>query len=293
MDFVALDFETANADLSSICQVGIACFLEGKVQFSWESLIDPRDYFDHVNISIHGITPEMVACSPTWDHVYPAITQLLSGSIVVSHTAFDRVALQRACERAGLPVCSCTWLDSTRVVRRTWECFSRSGYGLANVAEYLGIQYAAHNALEDARCAGEVLIRALVASNIDLRQWLVRAHHPIHAPQPVDGHSPYEPDPNGHFFGEVLVFTGALSLTRPEAAAIAARAGCTVADGVTKHTTMLVVGNQDIQRLAGFEKSAKHRKAEALILKGQRIQILTESDFLTTIACLENAAPPA
>ena len=75
------------------------------------------------------------------------------------------------------------------------------------------------------------------------------------------------------------MFTGALAIPRREAADVAAEAGCVVADGVTKATTLLVVGDQDIRVLAGQEKSAKHRKAESLIAKGQAIRILGESDF--------------
>ena len=52
-----------------------------------------------------------------------------------------------------------------------------------------------------------------------------------------------------------------------------------VADNVTKKTTMLVVGDQDIRVLAGNSKSSKHRRAESLMLKGQKIRILAESDF--------------
>ena len=53
---------------------------------------------------------------------------------------------------------------------------------------------------------------------------------------------------------------------------------------VTKHTTMLVVGDQDLRRLAGHEKSSKHMKAEELIAKGQPIRILGESDFMRIVA---------
>jgi DNA polymerase-3 subunit epsilon len=70
-----------------------------------------------------------------------------------------------------------------------------------------------------------------------------------------------------------------ISLPRREAAAIASAAGCEVVDSVTKRTTLLVVGDQDIRRLAGEEKSSKHRKADELIAKGQPIRILCESDF--------------
>ena len=64
---------------------------------------------------------------------------------------------------------------------------------------------------------------------------------------------------------------------------MAADAGCTVTENVIKTTTLLVVGDQDVRRLAGHEKSGKHRKAEDLILKGQRIRILGESDFTRLI----------
>jgi DNA polymerase-3 subunit epsilon len=68
-------------------------------------------------------------------------------------------------------------------------------------------------------------------------------------------------------------------MTRAEAALMAAKIGCAVAAGVTKETTILVVGNQDARKLAGHEKSSKHRKAENLIQKGQAIKIITEKDF--------------
>jgi DNA polymerase-3 subunit epsilon len=51
----------------------------------------------------------------------------------------------------------------------------------------------------------------------------------------------------------------------------------------------LVVGDQDVTRLAGHSKSSKHRKAEELIAKGVPIRILRESDF-QELGRLGNAA---
>jgi DNA polymerase-3 subunit epsilon len=49
VQFVAVDVETANADLASICQVGIVAFdLSGPVS-TWQSLVNPEDFFDPVN----------------------------------------------------------------------------------------------------------------------------------------------------------------------------------------------------------------------------------------------------
>lgn len=280
LDFVVLDFETANPSLSSVCQVGIAGFAEGNLRYSFESLIDPEDYFDWINISIHGITQDMVGGAPKWGDLYPSVSRTLCDSIVVSHTAFDRVALHRACEKYRLDETPRKWLDSARVVRRCWDCFAKSGYGLSNVAAHFGIEYRAHNAFEDARCAGEILLRAITESKITLDEWLNRVQLPLHATHRL---SEYQPNAEGALYGEVLVFTGLLAITRHEAAAIAAQSGCQVDEGVTKRTTILVVGDQDIYRLAGHEKSSKHRKTEQLIEKGQKIRILTESDFSTVV----------
>ena len=60
---------------------------------------------------------------------------------------------------------------------------------------------------------------------------------------------------------------------------MAAAVGCAVSEAVNRGTTILVVGDQDIGRLAGHDKSSKHRKVEELIQRGQEIRILVESDF--------------
>lgn len=281
MNFVAIDVETANADLSSICQVGVAAFRAGALYSVWESLINPQDDFDPINVSIHGIDEDMVQDAPMWAAVFPTVDSLLCGNIVVSHTAFDRIAVTRACERVPGANCSYRWLDSARVVRRAWPNFAHSGYGLSHVATHLGIEFQAHNALEDARCAGEILLRAIGETGLAPEQWLTRVERPIDlaVAQPVrcDG------DPDGPLFGEVLVFTGALAIPRRVAADAAAHAGCRVDAGVTKHTTLLVIGDEDVRKLAGHDKSVKHRKAEELIKQGQRIRILSETDFERTV----------
>ncbi len=276
--FVVVDVETANPRLSSICQIGIASFRDGVLQHSWESFVNPEDYFDPLNVSIHGINEERVASAPTWPVVYGEADRLLAGSVVVSHTPFDCSAVCRACERYGLALTGYQWLDSARVVRRAWPMFSRSGYGLSNVAEHFSINYKPHDALEDARCAGEILLRAIAETGLDVGQWLERVKQPI-VGSSTDSIT-RDGNPEGPLHGEVLVFTGALSVPRAEAAEAASAAGCEVDSGVTQRTTLLVVGDQDIRtKLAGHEKSLKYRKSEELITKGQRIRIIGETDF--------------
>lgn len=283
MKFIAIDVETANADLASICQIGVVSFQDKQVDETWESLVDPEDEFDEVNVSIHGITEEKVIFAPIFPDVFENIRSRLEGQIVVSHMPFDRIALGQVLEKYSLPVFECTWLDTARVARRTWTQFAYSGYGLANLAEELQIEFKHHNALEDARAAGVILNKAIEKSGIGIDEWLERVKKPIFESAGYSEKIKREGNPDGHLFGEVVVFTGSLLIPRRQAADIAANAGCQVDPSVTQITSILVVGNQDVRRLAGQEKSSKHRKAEELIGKGNNIRILTEHDFMQLI----------
>jgi DNA polymerase III subunit epsilon len=276
MDFVAIDVETANADLASICQMGIVAFENGSVKESWQSLVNPEDYFHSINISIHGIDQRAVKGAPTFPQIYESVRERLANAVVAAHTPFDRIALARAVEKYDLDQVECSWLDTACVARRAWPELSQRGYGLANVAKRLGVSFVAHNAEEDARAAGEILVCAIRETGMGTSEWLDRVRKPINASATsiaMDG------NPEGLLYGEVVVFTGALTIPRRLAAQIAADAGCKVAPSVGASTTLLVVGDQDITRLAGQEKSTKHRRAEQFIALGQAIRILGESDF--------------
>ena len=102
-EFVTLDVETANADLGSICQLGVVRFTEGQISDSWQSLVDPDDYFDPMNISIHGINEESVKGAPQFPGVIELLRELLDDRVVVTHGAFDKLAVSRACDRYQQP----------------------------------------------------------------------------------------------------------------------------------------------------------------------------------------------
>jgi DNA polymerase-3 subunit epsilon len=278
-EFYVLDVETANADYSSICQIGIAKFENGKLTEKWETLIDPNDYFDGMNISIHGITEEMVENSPTFEEIYPKLKEQLENKIVGHHMPFDRIAVNRACELAELDFINTNWLDSAKIVRRTWEEFAYKGYGLSNVANHLGIEFEHHNAIQDAIATGKIMLKAFEKSEMNLEDWFLRIKKPINIYSNGSTSIKLEGNPEGPLYGENIVFTGTLMLPRAEAGKIASELGCNVSNSVSKKTTMLVVGIQDTTKLVGYSKSSKHRKAEELINKGIGIRILSENDF--------------
>ena len=284
LTFNAIDVETANADRASICQIGIVHVRDGALVDQWRTLVNPEAWFDPWNVRIHGISEVNVTDSPTFPAVASDLRSRLDCEAVVSHTAFDRVALQRALIRYSLDPFPAMWLDSAAIARWAWpDRYARRGYGLHSIASDLDISFQHHDALDDARAAAHAVLRACEASNLDIAGWLERVRRPVlpasRSPSSSSLSVNRAPNPDGPLSGETVVFTGALGITRAEAADLAAAAGCAVGVGVTKKTTMLVVGIQDESKLKGYEKSGKHRKAELLVERGAVIQILSEADF--------------
>jgi len=171
MRFFSLDVETANSDSSTICQIGIGKFVNGELVGTWASLIDPQSYFHWSNIRVHGITEEMVQGAPSFSEVYPVLRKLLTENIVVHHTPFDFHAFKKAYARFNLKPINIQWLDSSRIVRHTWQQFSKSGYNLANVANHLGIEFRHHDALEDSVAAGKIVVEACRLTNRRAQDW--------------------------------------------------------------------------------------------------------------------------
>ena len=286
MRFIAFDVETANADLSSICQIGLAYFEDGQCVEKWETLINPEDVFVPINVGKHGITQDTVKDAPRFTDVAQEFRRRLTDSVIVTHTKFDLAAVRSVFSKHRLKSPEFKWIDTARVVRHVWDEFSIRGYGLASVTAKLGIKFKHHCAVEDAKAAGEILVHAIRHSGLALDHWICDSFcEPNYTKRPgkrtYDARESVKRDGNpvGAMFGEVLVFTGQLSVSRNEAADVAAAAGCCVEASVTKRTTILVVGDQDVRLLAGKDKSSKHIRAEQLITNGQPIRILRESDF--------------
>jgi DNA polymerase-3 subunit epsilon len=174
MDFYAIDVETADYDSASICQIGIAGYANNAPAFEWESLIKPhpRFRFARANINIHGITARMVRDAPSLPEVYPLLRETLENAVVVSHTPFDKFAVSRALAAHQLPEFPCAWLDSALIARRAWKQFSRRGYNLKNVCSFLNYEFQHHDALEDAKAAGCIVLRACEATGLSVCDWL-------------------------------------------------------------------------------------------------------------------------
>ncbi len=270
-DFVVIDVETACARVSSICQIGIVGFRDGREVFAWETLVDPRDDFAAFNIGIHGITPRHVAGAPTFGDLHAVIDGHLRGRVTVAHSWFDKGALAAACRVGDYPLIETHWLDSVRVAKTAWP--QLASHRLNVLAQFLGIAHRHHDALSDARAAGLVIVRAIEHTGIDLASWLAgpvtrRARSPAAAV-------------TGPLCGERVAILG-----EPRDGALAhavAAAGGRVVAGVGKTTTMLVIAAcQPYGRHVAA--SEPHRRAQNLRLAGSPIVVLTEDALRAQLA---------
>ena len=175
LTFNAIDVETANSDPSSICQVGVVRIRRGEIEGQLSVLVDPEAPFSDFNVRLHGIDPDAVKGSLALPEIYEELRPILEGAPLVSHTAFDRGALNGAAERYGLRPIRTHWLDSSLIARRAWPCLFRHRWSLAFIAGELGICFRHHDAVEDARAAGEIVLRACQYTGLGVDGWLERS----------------------------------------------------------------------------------------------------------------------
>ena len=174
LTFNAIDVETANSDPSSICQIGMIRVRSGSIKGQLSVLVNPEAPFNDFNVRLHGIDHTAVRESKTLPLLESRLRRLLEGTVLVSHTGFDRRSLDGAMERYGLRAIRARWLDSAMVARRAWPHRYRRRWSLSLIAGDLGIDFRHHDAAEDARAAGEIVLRACRHTGVDIDGWLER-----------------------------------------------------------------------------------------------------------------------
>jgi len=266
LDFVVVDVETACSRVSSICQIGIVGFRDGREVFDFETLVDPLDHFSSFNTRIHGITEDHVAGKPTFGDVHAIVNRHLGGRVTVAHSYFDKGALGAACRVYGRDVVETTWLDSVRVAKRAWP--QLSSHKLNVLSRYLGIKHKHHDALSDARAAGYVVVKAIDHTGIPLADWLKPAN-------PRGGKAP-KPATEGPLKGQRIAILGA---ARDGALGhwLSARGARVVASVGTTSTMLVVSSDQPFGRY--FHASALYRRALALQQAGGTIEIVSEEEL--------------
>ena len=180
LDYIAIDFETANTCSNSACAVGLVRFLDGKEVDSVYSLIHPaKMYFiPEWTRDIHHISYDDVREKPyfpeVWDSLVSPFLQKSPDLPLVAHNAgFDMGVIRGCCEYFDMPLPKIRYFDSLALARHVWKDLER--HKLTFLAEHFGITYNAHEALDDARTCGKIVALAAEKVGCDSVDTLIKA----------------------------------------------------------------------------------------------------------------------
>lgn len=158
MNFVALDFETADYERDSACAVALVRVEAGAVVGTAHRLIrPPRRSF--VFSYLHGITWNDVREEPPFAEVWPDLEPMLAGArfIAAHNAAFDRGVLRACCEASGIRPPSIPFECTVRLARAVWGIYPTK---LDHVCRRLGIPLRHHDAASDAEACARIVIAA-------------------------------------------------------------------------------------------------------------------------------------
>lgn len=177
MDFIAMDYETANAQRASACSVALVVVQNTKIVDAFYSLINPEVPFSQRNIAVHGITPDQVADAPTFPELWPHIQNFFTPtSIVTAHNSpFDVSVLRRSLERYSIPTPHYQVIDTVKTSRALLPGLVNYKLNTVSAAMNIPLEHH-HNALEDSyACARILLGQYLQFGAAKLDPWLKTA----------------------------------------------------------------------------------------------------------------------
>ncbi|GFZ32401.1 DNA polymerase III subunit epsilon [Clostridium zeae] len=303
MNFIAIDFETANEKRNSPCSIGVVVVENGHVVEKVHHLIRPKEMrFMPINIGIHGIRPSMVENEPEFDEVWQKIEHHFDGNLVIAHNAsFDISVLRNSAELYGIELPSFKYMCTMKLSKNFYKEIENARLNTVN--DFLGYEFKHHDALYDALACTNILLNIseeLNCKDINEISKLIgvtigtvdnKGYSPSSTKTKVfktsnrTGQSKrknkFENLDRDLFKNELVVFTGKLiSMTRDEAMKLVKKLGGATGSSVTKNTTILVTNMKDIKALRREEMSIKLKKAIDLNTKGQDIKFLNEEEFL-------------
>ncbi len=176
--FVAIDFETAS--WGAACAIGIVHFEDGVAIDELYTLLNPKisaRRWDRGAIRIHGITPDQVIDSPTFEDIWPELIHYAACYPLVAHNAnFDIGVLRGELQRASLQTPTIRYGCSMQLARSAWPKrrlrdveeaadgdlrAAPENHKLSTLSEFLQIELDHHNALSDAQACGQIAVRAV------------------------------------------------------------------------------------------------------------------------------------
>jgi DNA polymerase-3 subunit epsilon len=177
MNFVSIDFETANYSRVSICAAGLAVFEDGNLTEAPYWLVRPpkgHGWFHEIFIECHGLTHLDVLAAPEFPVIAPELlARLTRADIVIAHNAaFDIEHLRATLNHFGLPPPEFNYVCTCQLARHIWP--ELPGHNLKLLTAHIGHQFNHHHAQSDAEAAGRVLLAMMKQVNANTPRELMQ-----------------------------------------------------------------------------------------------------------------------
>lgn len=290
--FVVIDLETTgfSPSVDQILEFGAIKYQNGKIVDSYSSLVkyEGGSLIDEFITELTGITRDMIKAAPYVFDILPQFIDFIGDSIVIGHnTNFDINFIYDESIRLLGKTFNNNFVDTMRLSRRLHP--EEKHHRLSDLADRYSITTdGEHRALSDCKttlaCYKSIHDEAI--SKYGSIEQFIKEARPLNRGVKASDIIADKSKENFDciFHDKVCVITGKLDkYTRKEAMQLIADIGGINADGITKKTNFLVLGNMDYCNNIKEGKSNKLKKAEEMKLKGYDIEIIPEDVFYEMI----------
>lgn len=304
MDFIAIDFEIANSNMSSACSLGMAFVKDNQIIDEKYYLLHPPTMdFDQKMVNVHGIKPIDVLSAKNFKLVWEEIKEYFSYNLIIAHNAqFDMSVLYSCLEEYSLEMPAFYFMDSIQISSKAIN--GKVSSSLKDRLSHFNIEIKNHhNAKFDAKACANLVIKSferLGKSNIhsflyEFNDLTPKRFAELNPQKEFRKRQSFNKkiaisqisatvetfNTNHALFGKNVVFTGELqTIDRKAAMQAVVNLGGNIKSTVSSKTDILVLGIQDKLLVGEQGISTKENKAFQLIADGKNIKVLREKDFL-------------
>ena len=163
LSFAAIDFETANYCLSSVCSVGVVVVKNGDIAEKIYRLIRPEpEWYSYWNTKVHGLTAEDTKNASIFPDVWAEIAPKIENLSLVAHNSpFDSSCLKAVFRVYQMDYPDYQFFCTCRASRKVFAK-SLPNHQLHTVAAACGYDlHNHHHALADAEACAAIALKIL------------------------------------------------------------------------------------------------------------------------------------
>lgn len=285
MDFIAIDFETANHLRSSACSIGIAVVKNSEIVETRSFYIKPTpNYYAPINSRIHGISERQTDSAPSFLDLWNLeLRRYFEDTDIVAHNApFEKSVLNALSSIYGIDIPTDRIFCSLKMSRQRLDLLN---YQLDTICNSLGILFSNHHdAKSDAIGCAEVVLK--LASQCKANKLEQIYKDSVKKSEKFISDSLFSDSLYSSEYyvdeeivkGKVFCFTGKLSFIQRDIAKIVIeKSGGIFKTGLSSKVDYLVVG--DLSIFGDNYQSDKLKKLQSYREKGSKIELITEQQF--------------